>query len=470
MASQVLYAVTGIVLARELSQEDFGLVGVLLVFQAFASLFVDSGFSYALIRHKQPSKLDYSTVLWFNIAVAAAVYLILFACAPLIAAFFQGDQRLIPLSRVMFIALIINAAAIVQTNRLMKAMDVRMVAVSNSLGLIAGGVVGIVLAVKGFGAWAIVWQTLTLAAVKTGVLWLSTRWKPLWRFSLRALATYFGIGSKMMFSSFLNTLFLNIYGFLIGHSVSMSSLGYYTQSDKWSKMGISSLSQVLTSSFVPPLAAVQDDRQRFRAMVSKINRFTAYLLFPALLGLIAVAEPLFHTLFGAKWDPSIILFQILLLRGVFAVFNSLYSNYMLVLNHGTAIVRLEILRDGVAVVALVLTFPYMALTLPADPVYGLRILLWGQFAATFLTWIVSLIVTVRLTGLSAASFLRDNMPYLAQTLLIVPIMLWVGSWVEAPWLKLTVELAVALALYVGGNAVFGSKIQRDVFAYFRKGL
>lgn len=465
VATQILYAVTGVVLARVLSEEDFGLIGALLVFQAFASLLVDSGFAYALIQRKRPTKLDYSTVLWFNLGAATLLYLVLFVCAPLIADCFQGDQRLIPLSRVMFLSLILNASAIVQTNRLMKAMDVRMVAVSNSLGLILGGVVGIVLAVTGYGAWAIVWQAIVLAAGKSLVLWTSTRWRPLMRFSWSALRSYFGIGSKMMLTSFLNTVFLNIYSFFIGHSVGLASLGYYTQGDKWSKMGITSISQVLTSSFLPALSAVQDSPERFRAMVSKMNRFTSYLLFPAMLGLMAMAKPIFHTLFGDKWDPSIILFQLLLLRGIFTVLNSLYNNYLLALGHGGAIVKLEIVRDVAAVIALAVTFPFMALTMPGDPVYGLRILLWGQIAATLLTWVASFVVTVRVTGVGPWRFITDMLPYFMQTILIIPLMLLVAMPVAAPWLKLTVMAITALTLYLGGNHLFHSKIQREVLQY-----
>ena len=465
VATQILYAVTGVVLARVLSEEDFGLIGALLVFQAFASLLVDSGFAYALIQRKRPTKLDYSTVLWFNLGAATLLYLILFVCAPLIADCFQGDQRLIPLSRVMFLSLILNASAIVQTNRLMKAMDVRMVAVSNSLGLILGGGVGIVLAVTGYGAWAIVWQTIVLAAGKSLVLWTSTRWRPLMRFSWSALRSYFGIGSKMMLTSFLNTVFLNIYSFFIGHSVGLASLGYYTQGDKWSKMGITSISQVLTSSFLPALSAVQDSPERFRAMVSKMNRFTSYLLFPAMLGLMAMAKPIFHTLFGDKWDPSIILFQLLLLRGIFTVLNSLYNNYLLALGHGGAIVKLEIVRDVAAVIALAVTFPFMALTMPGDPVYGLRILLWGQIAATLLTWVASFFVTVRVTGVGPWRFITDMLPYFMQTILIIPLMLLVAMPVAAAWLKLTVMAITALTLYLGGNHLFHSKIQREVLQY-----
>lgn len=269
----------------------------------------------------------------------------------------------------------------------------------------------------------------------------------------------------MMFTSFLNTLFLNIYGFFIGHFVSMSSLGYYTQSDKWSKMGISSLSQVLTSSFLPALSAVQDSPERFRTMVSKINRFTSYLLFPSMLGLMAMAKPIFHTLFGDKWDLSIYLFQLLLLRGVFVVFSSLYSNYLLALGRGGAIVRLEIVRDVAAVIALIVTFPYMSETLPDDPVYGVRILLYGQLAATVLAWVLSLAVTVRATSIGVMRFMRDMLPYFMQTVLIVPVMLVVAMVVEPAWGKLVVMLAVALSLYVGGNYFFRSKIQKEVFAY-----
>lgn len=467
VATQVLYAVTGIVLARELSQEDFGLVGALLVFQAFASLLVDSGFSYALIQRKRPTRLDYSTVLWFNIFVAVAAYALLYVGAPLIAGLFQHDMRLVPLSRVLFLALILNASAIVQTNRLMKAMDVRMVALSNSLGLILGGVAGIALAVGGYGAWAIVWQTVTIAAVKSLVLWTTSRWRPLRRFSWESLKGYFGIGSKMMATSFLNTLFVNIYSFFIGNRVGLAPLGYYTQADKWSKMGISSLSQVLTSSFLPTLSAVQDDPERFRQAVAKMNRFTSYLLFPCMLGLMCMAKPLFHTLFGEKWDASIFLFQILLLRGVFTVFTSLYSNYLLALGHGGAIVRLEIVRDAVAVIALGITFPFMSLTTPDDPVYGIMIMLLGQLVASAVAWGASLAVVLRRMHASLWSFITDMLPYVAQTLLIIPLMLLGASLVEPAWAKLAVMIAVALPLYVGSNALFNSRIQRDVINYLR---
>jgi O-antigen/teichoic acid export membrane protein len=467
VSQQILYAVTGIVLARLLSQEDFGLIGAVLVFQAFASLFVDSGFSYALIQRKAPTRLDYSTVLWFNLAVACGIYVILFFCAPFIADCFQGDQRLIPISRVMFLSFILNATAIVQTNRLMKKMDVKMVAVSNSVGLIVGAVVGIWLAVAGYGAWAIVWQTLALNFTKSLVLWLTSGWYPLMRFSMSSLRSFFTVGSGMMASSFLNVLFQNIYSFFIGNRVGLASLGYYTQADKWSKMGISSLSQVLTSSFLPALSEVQDDPERFARVTSKMNRFTSYLLFPAMGFLIVMATPIFHCLFGVKWDASIVLFQLLLLRGVFTVLTSLYNNYVIALARTKLVVAMEMLRDGAALVFLLATLPVIALTRGDDVVYGIKLLLIGQILASFISWLVMVIKTAPVSGRSVGSFLVDSLPYLGQTLVIM-VALWAESLViDNCWLLLIVQATTCLVLYLGINLLLNSKIQREVLLFLR---
>ncbi len=468
VATQLLYAVTGVVLARELSQDDFGLVGAVLIFQAFASLLVDGGFSYALIQRKSPTQTDYSTVLWFNLAMAATLYAAAWAAAPLIAGCFGGDMRLVPLTRVMFLTLVLNASASVQCYRLTKLMDVRMIAVANSLGLVAGAIAGIALALAGAGAWAIVWQSIMVAAVKSATLWMSGSWRPSWTFSFAALRSYMGVGARMMFTSFLNTLFLNIYSFFVGNRVGMTSLGYYTQGDKWSKMGVQSLSQVVSSSFLPALSAVQDDDARMQRLVRRMNRFTAYLLFPATLGLAAVATPVFHALFGTKWDPSIALFQMLLVRGVFTVLNSLYGNYILARGHARAMVWLEILRDGASILALIATLPQLACSTPADPVAGLRVMLWGQIAASAITWAATLLVAARCTGTRPGAFIADLAPYLALTLLIVPLMFLAGGFTSSPLAACVVECTLAVGIYVGANSLAGSRIQAELFEYLRK--
>ncbi|MCC8071908.1 MAG: lipopolysaccharide biosynthesis protein [Bacteroidales bacterium] len=467
VSTQVLYAVTGIILARLLSQADFGLVGALLVFQAFASLFVDSGFSYALIQRKAPTQEDYSTVLWFNVGMAVAIYLLLWVGAPLIAWCYQGDERLIPLSRVMFLTFILNATAIVQTNRLMKRMEVKMIAVSNSLGLAVGALVGIWLAMTGYGAWAIVWQSVALSGTKSAVLWLTGGWRPSWRFSWPALKSFGRVGMGVMGSSALNTLFQNIYSFFIGNRVGMVALGYYTQADKWSKMGISSLSAILTSSFLPVLSQYQDDRERFASSTAKMNRSTAYLLFPAVGMLVVMATPIFHALFGEKWDASIALFQLLLLRGIFTVLSGLYTNYILSKGRSRLLVVSELLRDGVAVVAIVLTLPYISLSSPSDFTEGVRIFVVGQVVASAVAWVALLFIGARIAGRSAWEFCFDNIPYLAETLVVMLPMTLLAGIIENPWLLMAAQGLVGIGLYWLLNRMGGSKVQADMMAYIK---
>lgn len=465
VSQQALYLLTGVVLANLLTQEDFGLVGAVMVFQAFASLLVDSGFSYALLQRKSPTRTDYSTVLWFNLAVAAGLYVVLFFCAPLIADIFQHDERLVALSRVMFLSFILNASAIVQTNRFMKEMNVRPVAAANSLGLFAGAIAGITLAVTGFGAWAIVWQTITVAGVKSLTLWITSGWRPEWRFSVASLRGFFSVGSGMMATSFLNTVFQNIYSFFIGYRAGLAPLGYYTQADKWSKMGITTISQTLTSAFLPTLSEVQDDNARFARVSAKMNRSTSYLLFPCMGFLFVMAAPIFHALFGTKWDFSIPLFQILLLRGVFTVLTAGYNNFAIARARTRLVFRMELLRDGAALLFLAVTYPWIADSYESDLVWGIKILLWGQLLASGLTWLAMLRATAPVAGRPMWQLLRDSIPYMLLTAAAMVPMWGITLVISSPWLQLFLQALCGAAIYLGACHLSGSAIQRDLLAY-----
>lgn len=397
----------GVVLANILSPEDFGLVGALLVFQAFAILFVDSGFGAALLQRKDPTERDYSTVFWFNLAVSVVVYVILFFCAPLIADIFQGDKRLIPLSKVMFLTFILNGLSIVQTNRLMKRMDVKQIAVSNVVALIMSGALGVWLAIAGYGPWALVWQSVTLAGVKSAWLWVTGHWLPTAGFHLDSLKKIWRVGLSVFSSSTLNTLCLNIYSFIIGAFYNLASLGLYTQADKWSKMGSASISQILTSSFVPLLSGVQDDTATFRRYVTKINRFTAFILFPVMFGIATLGAPLFHGLFAHKWDAAILLFQILTVRGIFVVLISLYSNYLLALGYARRIFAIEVVKDALILVAILSTVWFGSVPL----------LVWGQLIASVVTYFIALGILRRAVGYKISDMIGDLLPSFAISLL-----------------------------------------------------
>ena len=466
LSSQVLYAVTGIVLANVLSKEEFGLVGAVMVFQAFASLFVDSGFSGALIQRKSPTDVDYSTVLYFNLGVSVAIYCLLWLVAPLIDSIFNAGGALVPLARVMFLTFVINATAIVQTNRLMKQMDVRMIAVSNAVGLMVSGVTGIALALRGHGAWAVVWQSIVLATVKSGLLWATSHWRPLATFSLTSLRSIFAVGAGIMTSSFLNTVFLNIYSFIIGTYYNLAHLGCYTQADKWSKMGVTSLSQTITASFLPILSGCQDDRPHFHRMMAKTHRFTAYLAMPCLVLLVLLAEAIFHLLFGTKWDEAVPLFRLLALRGIFVVLTSLYTTQITALGAARRLVEAEVVKDTLTVAAIIATIPF-----------GITWLVGGQVIAAALCFIYSQWLVSCVTGYRLTEMLGEIAPHAAITLLsacpaaavahfapALPLMAGLTPMVSS--LVLIAAIATTFTLpYLALNAMLHSRIQHEVFTY-----
>lgn len=455
VSSQVLYGVVGIVLANEVPKSDFGLVGILLVFQAFAILFVDSGFGAALLQKKQPTETDYSTVFWFNLGVSVIIYAGLWMSAPLIADLFHSDSRLVPMSRVMFLTFICTGLGIVQTNRLMKRMDVRQVAIANLVAQIVGGALGIILALHDAGAWALVWQSVALAAVKTAWLWITGGWIPRFIFARSALRHIVRVGSSVFGSSLLNTICLNVYTFIIGILYTFSQLGIYTQADKWSKMGSASLSQVFTATFVPLLSGFQDNVERFYGVVGKVNRLSAFLTFPFLGGLIVMAAPIFHLLFGDKWDEAVPLFQILCLRGIFVVLISVYNNYILALGRARSLIIVEIIKDALMVGAIFITIPF----------WSVEALVWGQLVSSIITYVVILVMTAHITGYPVWHFLRDLSPYALLTAIILCLTSLWPLVVSSPAILLLVEMTGAVLAYCLVLKLTGSIVLKETVNY-----
>ena len=453
-SSQVLYAVTGIVLANVVSKAEFGLVGAILVFQAFASLLVDSGFSTALIQRKNPTETDYSTVFWFNMGVSVALYAVLWLSAPLIDTIFHAEGQLVPLARVMFLTFILNATAIVQMNRLMKQMTVKMIAVSNVIGLVVSGIVGVGLALAGWGAWAIVWQSIVLAGVKSGILWFTSSWTPRFTFSWDSLRSIFSVGVGVMASSFLNTIFTNIYSFIIGAHYNLVQLGNYSQADKWSKMGVMSLSQIFTASFLPILSAKQDDKQEYARMIAKTNRLTGYVTFFSMGLLLVTATQIFHIFFGTKWDSAILMFQILVIRGIFTIVTVQYNNYIISCGASRKYVYSEIVKDVSTVIAIVVTIPY-----------GITWLVAGQVFAGVVYFFYALYLVGKVTGYSRWGLVKDALPYVLLTVVSLAPAVGLSYVITNAWLLFGAQVIVATITYLLLNKILKSKIQEDVLEY-----
>lgn len=454
IGSQVCYAVTGVVLANVLSVRDFGVVGAAGIFQGFTLLFADAGFGAALLQKKTVSATDYSTVFWLNLLLSTALFMAVFVCAPWLGTLFKSDE-LVPVVRVIMLAPVLTALGIVQTNKLTKEMNVRPVAVANLVSLSVGGAVGLVIAFAGGGAWALVWQTVVGAGVRTLWLWVAARWRPNWVFSRTSLRSLMGVGMGVLGSQLCNTVFQAAYPFIIGTVYSLTSLGYYNQASKWTKMGTASLSQIMTTAFVPLLAGVQDDVATCRRYIGRINRLAAFLLFPVMGGLIALAQPLFHVLFGVKWDAAVPMFQILAGQGIFVVLFSLYNNYLLALGHARLLVVAEVMKD-------VFLLGAIALTITSGRVVDI---VWGQLGASVATYVVMLALTSRATHYSARRMLLDLMPYAALSVAAMGVAWMAGLVLPNAWLWLLAGAAVGGAVYWVVLRAAGSRILLEAESY-----
>lgn len=450
--SQITYAVVGIILANTLFPEDFGLIGIITVFSTFTNIFIDSGFTAILIQRKKITDKDRNTIFLFNLAIAISLYLLLFFLAPLIATWF-GDKRLTSLSRTMFLTVIIQAFGLVQSSILIREMRMKAFAISNLIPLLLSGTIAVILAVSGFGPWALVVQAITLATARSLLLWIQNRWRPRIEFSRASFLSLYSSGKNMFLTSFTGTLFQNLYPLIIGLWHNIKELGYYVQADRWSKMGYTALGQALGQSLFPALSSIQDDPERMRRVFGKTNRTAAYLSFPFFFGLIVTATPLFHVLFGTKWDASIPLFQMLLVKGISFVFVTLMTQYLIAQGKTRTVFHFELLKNGVILLAILAT---VRLGIPA--------LVAGQAVAGLIHYLIALVIISRNTGYTIVQQLKDIFPYLMIGGGVCSLLLLIPQITENPYLQLTLQIVIGFLAYTGINKVLRSTIQQDIFA------
>lgn len=314
-ASLLLRFFSGIILARLLTPHDYGVIGMLVIFLAVSSTFIDGGFGSALIQKKRPTNEDYSTILYWNLAFSTFLYWILYICAPLIAEFYNLPL-LKDVLRVQGLVLIINAARIVQRNQLRKQLNFRKITIINLSAHILGLCVTIYLAWKGWGVWALVVQQLLVGTLTTGLYWITSTWKPMFVFSLKSFKELFSFGGFVLLSNLINTLSNNIKGLLIGKVYDSSTLGYYSKAGSVESMSSTFISNVLNQVTYPVLSEVQDDKYRMITVLGKIICTTAYITFPFLLMMVLIAKPIFLLLYSERWLPSVPYFQILCIAGI----------------------------------------------------------------------------------------------------------------------------------------------------------
>ncbi len=375
---------TNLVLARLLMPEDFGAIAMLAIFLAVSNIFIQGGLGAALIQKKNPDHLDYSTVFYWNLVVAAIFYLILYASAPFIADYY-ALPLVKPLLRVQSLVLLIQSFSIVQYTQLQKQMNFKALAIRNMAAALAGTLVAIPLALRGFGAWSLVASAILASIVNVLLLWKMSNWRPKLEFSFTSLKTLFGFGGLMLLSSLTETLYTNLQGLIIGKRFSAGDLGYFSQAKKLEEIPVTGLSSIVNDVTFPAFSSLQDDQDRLLAGMRKSTKALTFLNFPMMILLMIVAQPLICLLYGSKWEPSAPYFQILCISGLIYAVNTLNTNVIKSLGKGQIYFFVQITKRvlGIALILFGVRFG----------IYGL---LWAVTIVAYISFVINALVNKKL--------------------------------------------------------------------------
>ena len=265
-------------LARLLAPAEYGIIAMLAIFIQISQLLIDGGFANALIQKKNCKEEDFSTVFFFNIFIAVLAYGVLFLFAPLIANFYKVSQLDLIL-RVLAIVLIVNSLSIVQRVKLVKDIDFRSQAIVSFTSSLLSGILGIILAYRGYGVWALVWQQLSNSFFVLLLYLLIVRWRPIFTFSKRSFIELFSFGSKLLISSLINTVYRNLYAIVIGKKYSSEELGLYSRAEQFALFPSNNIGNIITRVMFPVFSKIQDDNEHLKSIYRKTIQYSSFLVF-----------------------------------------------------------------------------------------------------------------------------------------------------------------------------------------------
>lgn len=390
--------ISNIVLARLLSPDDYGCIGLLAIFITISNTFVFGGFSAALIQKQNPTRIDYSTVFYWNVFIAILSYIILFITAPYIASFYH-IPKLSSILRILSLVIIINSFSIVQLNIRRKQLKFKSISIIQIIAISISVIVTIYLALKGFGIWSLVCQQLITSSITTILLWISSVWKPILAFSFKSLKELFSYGSFLLLSDLLNSICDNIQGIIIGRKYTADIMGYYSQAKKMEEIPTTSISYTVQQVTFPIYSKLQNDTKQLFNATRKSLLLMNYINIPLMFLLIVVAEPLFTLLFSEKWLPSVPYFKILCLAGLVNCSQSINYQVVCAVGKSNKIFKWNIIKRLLGIIFIVIGMNW-----------GVKGILFAMVIGFYTTFIINAIVATKETGYSLLMQIKDMIP------------------------------------------------------------
>lgn len=437
-SAQGVQFVFSILIARLLMPEDYGVIAMLGIFLGVSQSFIDSGFGTALIRKIDRTETDFSTVFYFNIVVATLFYLILFVSAPAIANFYE-TPLLESVTKVVALNLIINSLSGIHNAKLSIDIDFKSRAKISILSAVITGAVGLWMAYAGYGVWALVVQNLCSSLVRTVMLWIIVKWHPLLIFSWKSFKELFSFGSKLLVSGLLDTLYNNIYTLVIGKVFSPSTLGVYSKANALAQFPTSNITGVLQNVTFPVLSSIQNDEGRIADVYKRFLKISAFVIFPLILGLSAVADPFIRIVLTDKWEDAIYLLQIICFAMMWYPIHSINLNILQVKGRSDYFLKLEIIKKVQGIIILSITVPM-----------GIVAMCYGQVISSLISLIWNTHYTKELIGYGYWTQMRDLLPILIHSLIMWALVLLIVNLMPTLWLKLIVGVFTGMIYYIVG--------------------
>ena len=434
--TQLLNLIIGIFLARLLTREDYGIVGMLAIFSLIAVNLQDSGFGAALINIKNIKHNDYNSVFWFNLAMTLFLYGVLFFCAPLIAAFFH-QPCLTDLSRFLFLGFVFSALGITPNAVLNRGLMVKEKAIIILVALLVSGIVGVTMAFNGFSYWSLAAQQVLYNVIVCFGRYFYAKWWPTLHIDFTPIKRMFSFSYKVLITYVLNTISNNVLTVIFGRLFPAPDVGSYTQANKWNNMANWLVSGTVTQVAQPVLARINDDNERQRHVFGKLLRFTAFMSFPALFGLSLIAPQFIIIAIGNEWLESIPLLQILCISGAFLPLYTVYQNLFLSLGKSNIYMWLNIAQIAIIISAVLACHAWglTAMVIAFAVINILWLLAWQFFAS-------------RLIGYSYWNMIRDLMPFMFITIAVMAVTFFVTLPISNIFILLIARLLIAAGLYI----------------------
>lgn len=453
---QLLNLFFGIFLARLLTQEDYGMVGVLSIFSLIAATLQESGFISALANQKEIKHQDYNAVFWFSSLAGLSMYLLLFICAPLIAHFFQIPE-LTPLARYSFLGFLISSTGVAHSAYLFRTLKVKQRAMASVIGLFLSGTTGVTLAYFGFAYWGIATQSLVYVATTTSCYWYFSPWRPTFHFDFSPLKRMFLFSSKLLVTNIFNHIQNNIFSIILGKFYAVTDVGNYNQANKWNYMGHSLINGMINGVAQPVLSQVSDEKERQLRVFRRMMRFTCFISFPAMLGLSLVAPELITIAITEKWIASAKILQILCIGGAFIPIINLCSN--LLISKGKSNIYMWN--------TIVLVLVQLIIALALYP-YGIHILI-KVYTAINIIWLLVWHHFVRIEiNYRLLDLMKDMLPYLFIAITTMTITYLCTAECTHIYMRFIAKIGLASSLYILVMWLSGSAIFKESISYILK--